>query len=111
MEDARKAALGRAALHDGASAGWLYVANLKSTRVSVFTLDHKGLPAHDATQQFSVDSPAWVVAGPDPQAFGGCALIVGAACQDEGTPQSLSASDRICIRVPIFSKIFLIKVW
>ncbi|HEY8293982.1 MAG TPA: beta-propeller fold lactonase family protein [Micrococcaceae bacterium] len=68
-EDARAdapAATGHgAARHDGASAGRLYVANLRSNRVSVFALDHNGLPTHDAMQQFNVNSPTCVIAGPE----------------------------------------------
>ncbi len=71
VEDARKdarddTALHDAARHDGAtSTGRLYVANLRSNRVSVFRLDHNGLPAQEAMQQFSIDSPTCVIAGPE----------------------------------------------
>ncbi len=70
VEDVQKAAGDDAALHDTAqrdgatSTGRLYVANLRSNSVSVFPLDHNGLPAQEAMQQFSIDSPTCVIAGP-----------------------------------------------
>ncbi|HSU70138.1 MAG TPA: beta-propeller fold lactonase family protein [Micrococcaceae bacterium] len=43
--------------------GRLYVANLRSNRVSVFALGSDGLPAPEPVQQFDINSPTCVIPG------------------------------------------------